>query len=68
MASRGLRKTYFFSHLKACERRNFDFCVFLEMSSVTGGRVGPGPMRKLAGEGPAYASSNQPALPGGDWL
>ena len=28
MASRGLRKTYFF-HLKACERKNFDFCVFL---------------------------------------
>ena len=53
MASRGLRKTYFFPHLKACERRNFDFCVFLEKSSVTGGRVGPGPMRKLAGEGPA---------------
>ena len=35
MASRGLRKTYFFPHLKACERRNFDFCVFLRMCSVT---------------------------------
>ena len=34
MASRGLRKTFFF-HLKACERRNFDFCVFLRMCSVT---------------------------------
>ena len=34
MASRGLRKTYFF-HLKACERRNFDFCVFLRMCSMS---------------------------------
>ena len=25
MAFWGLRKTYFFPHLKACERRNFDF-------------------------------------------
>ena len=58
MAFRGLRKTYFF-HLKACERRNFDFCVFLRMSSGTGGRVEPGPMRKLAGEGPASAPSIQ---------
>ena len=48
-----------FFHLKACERRNFDFCVFLEMSSVTGRRVGPGPMPKLAGEGPACVHSNQ---------
>ena len=31
---------------------------------VTGRRV----VRKLAGEGPACAPSNQPALPGGDWL
>ena len=54
-----LRKNIFFFHLKACERRNFYFCVFLRMSSVTGGRVGPGPMRKLAGEGPACAPSNQ---------
>ena len=67
MASRGLRKHFFF-HLSACERRNAHYCVFLEMSSVTGGRVGPGPKRKLAGEGPACAPSNQPALPGGDWL
>ena len=35
MAARGLRKTYFFFHLEACERRNFDFCVFLRMCSVT---------------------------------
>ena len=34
MASRGFRKTYFFSHLKACERRNFDFCVFLRVDSL----------------------------------
>ena len=31
----GLRKTYFFPLLKACERRNFDFCVFLRMCSLT---------------------------------
>ena len=31
-----------FSHLKACERRNFDFCVFLRMCSMPVGRVGPG--------------------------
>ena len=30
----------FFFHLKACERRNFDFCVFLGMCSGSGGRVG----------------------------
>ena len=36
MASRGLRKTYFFFHLKACERRNFDFCVFLRVGSLPG--------------------------------
>ena len=24
---------HIFSHLKACERRNFDFCVFLRMCS-----------------------------------
>ena len=35
MAYRGLRKTHFFPHLKACERRNFDFGVFLRMCSVT---------------------------------
>ena len=29
------------------------------MSSVTGGREGPGPMRKLSGEGPACATSMQ---------
>ena len=33
MASRGLRKTYFFSQLKACERRNLDFCVFFRLSA-----------------------------------
>ena len=57
MASRGLRKRNIFSHLKAYERRNFDFCVFLEMSSVAGGRVAPGTMRKLAGKKPACAPS-----------
>ena len=25
---------HIFSHLKACERRNFDFCVFLRMCSM----------------------------------
>ena len=35
MASRGLRKTHFFFHLQACERRNFDLCVFLRMCSLT---------------------------------
>ena len=33
---------HIFFHLKACERRNFDFCVFLRMCSMPGGRVGPG--------------------------
>ena len=42
MASRGLRITSFFFHLKACERRNFDFCVFLRVGSLPGGRVLPG--------------------------
>ena len=27
----GITKNIFFFHLKACERRNFDFCVFLQM-------------------------------------
>ena len=36
MASRGLRKTYFFPHLKACERRNFDFCVWVVCPLKTG--------------------------------
>ena len=31
MASRGLRKHNFFPLLKACDRRIFDFCVFLRM-------------------------------------
>ena len=30
----GIAKNIFFFHLKACERRNFDFCVFLRMCSV----------------------------------
>ena len=36
-------------------------CVLRDVycHSVTGGRVGPGPMRKLAGEGPACAPSHQ---------
>ena len=45
MASRGLIKTYFFPHLKACERKNFDFCVFLRVGSLPGGRVWPGVTR-----------------------
>ena len=47
MAFRGLRKTYIFFHLKACERRNFDFCVFLRVGSLPGGRVWPGVTRAL---------------------
>ena len=35
-------KKHIFFHLKACERRNFDFCVFLRMCSGSDGRVGPG--------------------------
>ena len=31
----GITKNIFFPHLKACERRNFDFCVFLRMCRVT---------------------------------
>ena len=46
MASRGLRKAFFF-HLKACERRNFDFYVFLRVDSLPGGRVWPGVTRAL---------------------
>ena len=30
----GITKNIFFFHLKACERRNFDFCVFLRMCSM----------------------------------
>ena len=37
---------HIFFHLKGCERRNFDFCVFLRMYSGSGGRV---LVRKLAG-------------------
>ena len=29
----GITKIIIFFHLKACERRNFDFCMFLRMSS-----------------------------------
>ena len=29
----GITKNMIFSHLKACERRNFDFCVFLLLCS-----------------------------------
>ena len=38
----GIVKKYFFFYLKACEWRNFDFCVFLRMCSMSDGRVGPG--------------------------
>ena len=31
-----------FLHLKACERRNFDFCVFLRVGIMPGARVCPG--------------------------
>ena len=34
----GITKNIFFFHLKAYERRNFDFCVFLRMCSGSGGR------------------------------
>ena len=37
-----ITKNIFFSHLKAGERKNFDFCVFLRVGSVPGGRGGPG--------------------------
>ena len=47
MASRGLRKTTFFFNFFACERRNFDFCVFLWVGSLPGGRVWPGVTRAL---------------------
>ena len=35
----GITKNIFVFHLKACERRNFGFCVFLRMYSMPGGRV-----------------------------
>ena len=38
----GITKNIIFFHLKAGERRNFDFCVFLRMCSMPGGRVWPG--------------------------
>ena len=38
----GITKNIIFFHLKACERGNFDFCVFLRMCSMPGGRVWPG--------------------------
>ena len=47
MASRGLQKNIFFPHLRACERRNFDFCLFLRVGSLPGGRVWPGVTRAL---------------------
>ena len=37
----GKYEKHIFFHLKACERRKFDFCVFLRMFSMPGGRVGP---------------------------
>ena len=55
----GITKNIIFFHLKACERRDFEFCVFLRMACGPGGRGGTGTMRKLAGEGPACAPSNQ---------
>ena len=30
----GITKNIIFFHLKACERRNFDFCVFLSLMDV----------------------------------
>ena len=48
MASRpGITKNIIFFHLKACERRHFDFCVFLRVDSLPGGRVWPGVTRAL---------------------
>ena len=38
----GITKNIFFPFVGVCERRNFDFCVFLRMCSMPGGRVGPG--------------------------
>ena len=60
MASRGLRKTYFFPHLKACERRNFDFCVFLRMCSGSGET---GLYKLNEGIGRRHAGPHTPAGP-----
>ena len=38
----GITKNIIFFHLKACERRNFDFGVFFRVGSLPGGRVWPG--------------------------
>ena len=35
----GITKNIYFLHFKACEWRNFDFCVFFRMCSGSGGRV-----------------------------
>ena len=51
----GITKKIFFFHLKACEKRNFDLCSYgcVVGPDVTGGRVVPGLMCRLAGKGPA---------------
>ena len=58
----GITNNIIFFHLKACERRHFDFCVFLRMCS--GSRChwracGAWSMRKLAAEGPTSSPSIQ---------
>ena len=58
MASQGLRKTYFFFHLKVCERRNFDFCVFLPMRSMP---LNPGLYKLNGPSGRRHAGPHTPA-------
>ena len=41
----GITKKHDFFPFEGLWEEEIDFCVFLRMSSGTGGRVGPGPMR-----------------------